>query len=540
VGSPQSFAPFDRTPSHAQSGRGPANAPLDADLRGIRLWLVEPLGSASGDLIEQASIEAGLCVARLDNVESAPANAALVGVGPSLTDPLRVARYLRASGSQALLVFFADTSAARNGLQAELVRDPFVYPRFEIVDLPTNQRQLASRMSKVLAKVQRRLHMRRTIRRGRSRGRASTVVGPSQTNHTAPLLAHVLAQTRDAVLSTDENGRVVTWNEPAARLLGLRKNPSAAQTTVHLTDQSELAELINEARMTGEVREAHVTCVGEQGERTQVLASVAPVRDTRGAHIGATVVLRDDSEYQRIQAALREANRQKDEFLAIMSHELRTPLTSILGYTDMLLRGLSGPLAPMANKYVGNVRSAGDRLLELVNSLLDYTRLESGVERLDVRPVDLRRVVSQVVQMCHSVAENKGVHLRLLHDEGLDATVDADEDRVAHVFRSMLGNALKFTPTGGWVEVFVQPVEDDVRVVVRDSGIGMRSEQIGRVWERFYQGDASLTRPYGGMGLGLSIARHLVTLHGGTVGADSGGPGQGSTFWFSLPRAQPD
>jgi signal transduction histidine kinase len=109
------------------------------------------------------------------------------------------------------------------------------------------------------------------------------------------------------------------------------------------------------------------------------------------------------------------------------------------------------------------------------------------------------------------------------------------------VLRSLLGNALKFTPEGGWIAVSVDrdpAARDMVRVSVADSGVGLRDEQLPRVWERFYQGDASLTRPYGGMGLGLSIARHLVTMHGGTVGAESRGPGLGSTFWFSLPLAQ--
>jgi PAS domain S-box-containing protein len=453
-----------------------------------------------------------------------------------MSDPLRIARQLRAAGSHAHLVFFAASTAAGNALKAELVRDPFVYPRFEIIDLPSNTHQLATRMGKVVSQVQRRLHDRRTSRRGRSRSRR---LSTNSIGTAVPLLDHVLAHTRDAVLATDEQGRAVTWNEPAARLLGIRGE--ASPVTLSRPEHRELAALITSVLASGQTRETQIACVDEHGQQVQRLVSVAPIRDGLGTQHGTTVIARDESEYQRIQAALHEANRQKDEFLAIMSHELRTPLTSILGYTDMLLRGLSGPLGPMANKYVGNVRSAGDRLLELVNGLLDYTRLEAGVERLELRPVDLGRVVVQVVQMCQAAAQAKNIDLQLNVDQATDTTVEADEERISHVFRSMLGNALKFTPTGGSVNVSIETTRErpeGVRVRVSDSGVGMRAEQIGRVWERFYQGDASLTRPYGGMGLGLSIARHLVSLHGGDVGAESRGPGLGSTFWFRLPRRQ--
>jgi signal transduction histidine kinase len=388
------------------------------------LWLLESDDSRVLRRIESASAEVGLHVARLDTIASAPSNASLIGVGPSIADPLRVARQLRAAGARALLVFFAASTAARDALQAELVRDPFVYPHFEIVELTGNARQLTARLDNVVAQVTRRLHVRRTGSRGR--------IPPTATITTPP-------------------------------------------------------ESVSET-------------------------------------------------------ALRESNRQKDEFLAIMSHELRTPLTSILGYTDMLLRGLSGPLSPTANKYVTNVRSAGDRLLELVNSLLDYTRLESGAERLELTTVNLALVIEQAVHVCQDVAQSKGVDLAVAVHQGLDTIVEADPEQVRHALRNLLANALKFTSAGGWVHVTVEPDAeqiDSLRISVSDSGIGLREEQLERVWERFYQADASLTRPYGGMGLGLSIARHLVALHGGRVGAESGGPGRGSTFWFSLPRRQP-
>jgi signal transduction histidine kinase len=120
----------------------------------------------------------------------------------------------------------------------------------------------------------------------------------------------------------------------------------------------------------------------------------------------------------------------------------------------------------------------------------------------------------------------------------LPARIQADEDKLSHALRCMLGNAIKFTPEGGWINVHIGLDPEDhesVRVAVSDSGIGIEPEALSKVWERFYQGDASLTRPYGGMGLGLSIAWHLVALHSGRVGATSGGPGLGSTFWFTLP-----
>src|SRR5213078_336354 len=146
---------------------------------------------------------------------------------------------------------------------------------------------------------------------------------------------------------------------------------------------------------SGRSEQAEVCLRTADRQDISVAVSVAPMRDAGGELLGLSVIARDDSEHQRAEAALRAASRQKDEFLAIMSHELRTPLTSILGYTDMLLRGLSGPLAPLANKYMTNVRSAGDRLLELVNGLLDYTRLEAGVERLELKPLELAALVAQ-------------------------------------------------------------------------------------------------------------------------------------------------
>jgi signal transduction histidine kinase len=409
------------------------------------MLLLDAADSEYAARIEHAANDAGLSVQLLDNLDAVPADAPLIGVGPSISEPLDVARHLRGIGGQALLVFFTDSSSVRDSLQAELLRDPFLCARYELIAIVDNRRHLASQMGRVVDHVQRHLHAVPS-----SRGRRRSISNP--------------------VRSAGVNSRA-----PA---------PSMSQPS-----PADLAAL--------------------------------------------------EAERRRLEEALREARRQKDEFLAIMSHELRTPLTSIMGYTDMLLRGLSGPLAPLTTKYLGNVRSAGDRLLELVNGLLDYTRLEAGADRLEVHPVNLLALVGQSVQRFQSQADGRRINLRLVAKREIEQVL-GDGDKIDHVLRSFLGNALKFTPDGGWIAVRVDqdPVTSDaVRVSVADSGIGLRDEQVGRVWERFYQCDASLTRPYGGMGLGLSIAQHLVSLHGGAVGAESRGPGLGSTFWFSLPLA---
>ncbi len=510
----------------------------------MRLLLLEPRDSAYAARIERAAKDAGLTISFLDSLEATPPEAALIGVGPSVRDPLQMARHLRAISSEALLVFFVASSSARDGLHAELVRDPFLYPRYELIELPANARQLASRIGTVVATIERQLHASPGNRRDRRARPASGSRQPTSPGAQQDVTS-VLAHAPDAIFSTDVACRVLTWNEASQRLFGFNAQAALGRTVEIIAapgvpDDSprQLDTVLSRVFASNAPQYAQVVCATEAGDVLNVSVSIAPIRDAGGDVVGASVIARDDSEYQRVEEALRQANRQKDEFLAIMSHELRTPLTSILGYTDMLLRGLSGPLPPLTNKYIGNVRSAGDRLLELVNGLLDYTRLEAGVERLELQAVDVSRVVGQVVQHFQSQAKAKGIELRLAIARGVAARIEADEEKLTHVLRSYIGNALKFTPDAGWVAVYVGPdpqARDGVRVSVVDSGIGMADEQIKRVWERFYQGDASLTRPYGGMGLGLSIARHLVTLHGGTVGAESAGPGRGSTFWFTLP-----
>ncbi len=498
-----------------------------------RLWLIEPAASPFCARIAQAARELQLSVERIDAPTRRPPDG-VIGIGPSIHDPVQVARDLRRLGASVPCIFFAATAADRDALNAELIRNPFVCDRYELIEVTDDRRQLARSIRQAGARVERTRRPSVPSRRvaPRTRGRQQ----PKGVND--QLLATILAQAGEAILATDVRAHIVTWNAAAESLFGMPASEAIGQPLALLdSPDAQLSAIARQVLDQDAPLQTRIKGHRPDEEPLEIAASLAPIHDAEGHLLGLSMVARDDTANQRAEDALRDANRQKDEFLAIMSHELRTPLTSILGYTDMLIRGLGGPLSERSGKYVGNVRAAGDRLLELVNGLLDYTRLEAGAERLELGPVELRELVQRVVERCRGAAESKQIELQLSTAEAV-GQVRADEDKLQHVLRNYVSNAIKFTPDGGRVTVELgrDPAHDDrARVTVSDSGVGMRNEQLARVWERFYQGDASLTRPYGGMGLGLSIARHLVHLHGGEVGADSKGPGRGSTFWFSLP-----
>ena len=228
----------------------------------------------------------------------------------------------------------------------------------------------------------------------------------------------------------------------------------------------------------------------------------------------------------------READRLKDEFLAVLSHELRTPLNAIVGYTR-LLRGnvLSGEKATRGLETLDRNAVA---LTQIVEDVLDISRIVSGKIRLDVQPVELSLVVHNAIATVQPAADARGVRLQTIVDPRV-GPVSGDPDRLQQVVWNLLSNAVKFTPKNGRVHVRVERVNSHIEIVVSDTGIGIRPDFLPFVFERFRQADAGTTRKTGGLGLGLSIVRHIVEMHGGTVNVSSDGEGQGSTFRVRLP-----
>ena len=243
---------------------------------------------------------------------------------------------------------------------------------------------------------------------------------------------------------------------------------------------------------------------------------------------------------ERARAEAEAANRIKDEFLATLSHELRTPLTSLLGWSSVLRE------AKREEKILNQGLEAIDRnarvQAQLIDDLLDVSRIVSGKLNLDVRPLDISSVTRAAINVVRPAVDAKSIRLDYWAQPGLGA-ISADSGRLQQIIWNLLSNAVKFTPHGGKISVWLEQQGSDARVTIKDTGQGIDPEFLPSVFDRFRQADSSTTRSFGGLGLGLAIVRHLVELHGGTVSAHSDGVNKGATFSATFPlladRAEP-
>ncbi len=238
----------------------------------------------------------------------------------------------------------------------------------------------------------------------------------------------------------------------------------------------------------------------------------------------------------RLYREAQDASRAKDEFLAVLSHELRTPLTPVLGWVRMLR---SGTLAPEATERALDTVERNTRLqAQLVEDLLDVSRIIAGKLSLDLRPVPLAPIIDAVVESTAAAAAAKSIAVNRQIEEDLPR-ISADANRLQQVVANLLSNAVKFTPQGGRVDVAVRRAGDSVCLTVADTGDGLAPDVAPHIFDRFRQADSTITRQYGGLGLGLSIVRHIVERHGGSVQATSEGVGRGTTFTVTLPIGGP-
>jgi PAS domain S-box-containing protein len=374
-------------------------------------------------------------------------------------------------------------------------------------------------------------------------------------------LEKTLESIGDAVIATDVQGRVVFMNPVAEYLTGWtaeKASGRSCQEVYHIVDEQSrenVEDPVSRVLSGGGVVGFGTTgtlIASDGGERT-IDQSGAPIRDRDGRVDGVVLVFRDVSERRRLDAERQQAaaererlldseraaraeaeraSRIKDEFVAMVSHELRTPLNAILGWTQLMMRGRND--AATLERGLDVVARNTRLQAQLISDLLDISRIVSGKLQLDMRLVDMHDAVREAIDTVRLDAESKGIALTV-DLEAEAGVVAADPARLQQITWNLLSNAIKFTPAGGQVQVRLRRADSNVELTVTDTGVGIRSDVLSHVFDRFHQADRSITRRFGGLGLGLSIVKHLTELHGGVVRADSAGEHRGATFAIVLP-----
>ena len=395
------------------------------------------------------------------------------------------------------------------------------------------------------------------VTRGREREQAARAAAEAVANATASSeawLRTTLASIGDAVIATDETGRVRTMNAVAQSLTGWVESEARERSLdsvfrIVTEDsgnpvESPVTKVLREGRIVGLAN--HTVLLSRDGRVIPIDDSAAPIRTPQGQVIGAVLVFRDITARRRAEreqalalerekAARREseaAARSKEEFVTTLSHELRTPLNAIFGWVQLLR---SGALDEAARAHALEVIERNTRAqTRMVEDLLDISRIMTGNFRIEPRLVDLEAVIRAAVDAVQPALDAKGLHLAT-HLDAAVGPVTGDPDRLQQVVWNLLTNAIKFTPRGGRVEARLERHGSQVQVEVSDTGRGIAPDFLPHVFERFTQAEASSSRAQPGLGIGLALVRHLVELHGGTVGASSEGDGRGATFTIRLP-----
>ena len=376
-------------------------------------------------------------------------------------------------------------------------------------------------------------------------------------------LAALIESADDAVISKTLEGIITSWNAGAQRIFGYTAEQVVGKSVTILIPPDHIDEepaILARLRAGQRIEHYETIRLTKDGRLIDISLTVSPIKGPNGEIVGASKIARDiteqrqarkalDAAYAEAERARREAeqaaaekerlyrqaeesSRLKEEFLATISHELRTPLSAILGWTRMLRLGQLS--AEEHAKALDTIERNARAQAQLIDDLLDVSRIVTGKLRMDVRPSDPTSFIDAAVEAVRPAAEAKGVRLQKVMDSGTVA-IPGDPVRLQQVVWNLLSNAIKFTPRGGHVQIRSERVNSHLEIVVSDTGQGIASDFLPHVFDRFRQADQKTSRQHGGMGLGLAIVRHLVELHGGTVRASSAGVGQGATFTVQLP-----
>jgi signal transduction histidine kinase len=363
--------------------------------------------------------------------------------------------------------------------------------------------------------------MARTIREFRQAGTARLVRAQQTAQATIDSFP-------DPVVVVDPAGAVERANPAARRIFGVTPSDASIPWAPPPLLKPALAEVLGGRPDYLPTGVEHAACFRDDGQERFFLPRILAIRGADGL-LGAAVVLQDVTKFRLV-------DQLKSDMVSTVSHELKTPLTSLQMAVHLLLEEAVGPVNPKQVELLLAARQDADRLLAMINDLLDLTRIEQGRVALDLRPVASADLVAEAVERFKPRARDAGIELKAAVAFGLPP-VRVDPDRVGHVFDNLIGNALVHTDRGGTIRLAAELDAGSVRFAVSDSGAGIAAEHLPRIFDKFYRVPGSRSR--GGAGLGLAIAREIVVAHGGQIDVASR-PGQGTTFTFTLPCAVED
>ncbi len=355
----------------------------------------------------------------------------------------------------------------------------------------------------------------------------------------------VLDSMPDAVVIADRKGAIVLVNRHAERMFGYARGEMLGQPVeVLMPAKFRGGHVDHRTKYFHEPRTRSMgvglELMGQRHDGTSfpVEISLSPLKTKDGEF--AVSAIRDITERKQSEElyrnSLQEANRLKSEFLANMSHELRTPLNGIIGFSEFLIDGKAGKLAMRQTEHLNDILNSGRHLLQIINDVLDLTKIEAGKVEVNWEPCSVRRVVDEACAGIAPMAEQKRITVKKTVGLKKD-TVTLDAQKFRQILYNLLSNAVKFTPEDGQVEIIASQSSEGLVLSVKDTGIGIKSEDLSRLFKEFEQLDSSLARRYGGTGLGLALVKKLVELQDGRVTVQSE-VGQGSVFTVTIPERE--
>jgi len=360
----------------------------------------------------------------------------------------------------------------------------------------------------------------------------------------ARLLASIVESSDDAVISKSLEGIIQSWNEAAERLFGYTSAEAVGRHISLVIPPERIAEedhIIASLKAGTRIDHFETERVRKDGRSIQVSLTVSPVKDDDGKVVGASKIVRDITDRKRAEDELRtlasdlaDADRRKDEFLATLAHELRNPLAPLSNTLAILKR--TGNHDESLRRGLDTMERQLEQLVRLVDDLLDLSRITHNRIELRTRRVELSSLIRQAVLFAQPLADAVG-HTMDVTMPAESIQLNADPVRLTQVFGNLLNNSCKYTPPGGIIRVIATRADDDVVVTVADTGMGIPRDKLTTIFDMFAQVDRSLEHSQGGLGIGLTLVKRLVEMHGGSVEARSAGEGKGSEFIVRLPIA---